>query len=371
MVLFNHLDSRVVPGLPELHGPWAAFYWKVKQFGWMGVDLFFVLSGFLISGLLFSELNKRGTVDCVSFWWRRGFKIWPSYLVLLGVLGVTGATGYIHGDTWSEKLGSLLPHLLFLQNFLEQKPNGPTWSLAVEEHFYLLLPVLLLGLAVGARRRSVDWGRWLGRATLGVLAGCLALRIARVFGQLEPDDYMRTQFRLDSMMVGVYSQYLWRYHRGVVDRLLVRPRVTLGVSLLLLSPALFLSNHHVVMFTVGFLGLSVAYALLLLLLVGGTFSWMEGTLAATCMARIGTWSYNVYLWHFFMAALNLAFFAACNRALAGSGLSEHPRFLLQTLLYLGYSLAVGAAATRWIERPLLRLRERLVPPRPALAVPTK
>ena len=367
LVLVNHLDPQTVPGLPELRGPWAAVYWRLKQFGWTGVDLFFVLSGFLISGLLFSELGRRGTLDCVSFWWRRGFKIWPSYLALLLVLGVTGATGFLHGTTWSEQLGSLLPHLLFFQNYLEAKPNGPTWSLAVEEHFYLLLPLLLLGLAAGTRRRPVDWGRWLGWSTLGVMVVCLALRCARVLSGAHPDDFMRTHFRLDSLMVGVYCQYLWTYRRPGVERLLAWPRTALALSLVLLVPALFLPTRHAVMFTLGFPALALAYALLLLLWVGGTFSRWEDTLAATCLARVGTWSYNVYLWHFFMAALNLAFYAQVNQLLA-ERLSPSPsRFLLQAALYLGYSLAVGAAATWGIERPLLRLRERVSPSR---AVPT-
>ncbi|WP_187345278.1 acyltransferase family protein [Cystobacter ferrugineus] len=363
MVLLNHLEPVTVPGLPEPSGPWGFVYWKVKQFGWTGVDLFFVLSGFLISGLLFSELRKHNTLDCVSFWLRRGFKIWPSYLVLLLVLGVTGATGYIQGSTWDTKLTSLLAHLLFFQNYLDKNPNGPTWSLAVEEHFYLILPVLLLGLTVWTRRRSDDWGRWMGRVTWVFLTGCLAARLARVATGLRPDDFMQTHFRLDSLMVGVYCQYLWLYRRSTVDKLLAWPKASLCLSLLLLSPALVLSRGQAAMFTFGFLGLSVAYAILLFLLVGGVFSRLERTFPATCLARIGTWSYNIYLWHFFMASLNLAFFTGLNRALAEGVAHQGLRFVLQTLIYVGYAIAVGAIATRWIEMPFLRLRERFFPPR--------
>jgi peptidoglycan/LPS O-acetylase OafA/YrhL len=98
--------------------------------GWMGVDLFFVLSGFLVSGLLFREFRQYGRVRLGRFLIRRGFKIYPGFYVLLGatllVFALTKIRAVKAGQIWCEAL--------FLTNY---GPNiwGHTWSLAVEEHF--------------------------------------------------------------------------------------------------------------------------------------------------------------------------------------------------------------------------------------------
>src|SRR5688572_8009182 len=105
----------------------------ITRAGWMGVDLFFVISGFLISGLLFSELEKGGKPDLWRFFVRRGFKIYPLFFLL--VLFTWLVVNYY---TPSPALRPYLQELLFVQNYLGGiYPH--TWSLAVEEHFYLLL----------------------------------------------------------------------------------------------------------------------------------------------------------------------------------------------------------------------------------------
>ena len=99
LVFVNHLEPRISPAIAQLHGLAGFVFWHVKGFGWTGVDFFFVISGFLISGLLFDELDKTGRINWGRFWLRRGFKIWPSYFLLLLVLGLTGVTGYIDPRT--------------------------------------------------------------------------------------------------------------------------------------------------------------------------------------------------------------------------------------------------------------------------------
>jgi peptidoglycan/LPS O-acetylase OafA/YrhL len=109
--------------------------------GWIGVDLFFVLSGFLVSGLLFREHQKFGGISAKDFLIRRGFKIYPAFWMLIGV------TALLHGlfrHQFNTK--ATLSELLFLQNY--SRGLWPhTWSLAVEEHFYILLLILLLFLS--------------------------------------------------------------------------------------------------------------------------------------------------------------------------------------------------------------------------------
>lgn len=105
--------------------------------GWMGVDLFFVLSGYLVSGLLFKEYLKYGSIKAMRFLIRRGFKIYPLFYLLmiitiiLQILIKKPLTSY-----------QLFSELLFVQNYFGNFYYH-TWSLAVEEHFYVLLTILI------------------------------------------------------------------------------------------------------------------------------------------------------------------------------------------------------------------------------------
>ena len=109
--------------------------------GWIGVDLFFVLSGFLISGLLFREWTTTGTINIPRFYIRRGFKIYPPFYVLLAV---TVAVNLVAPGipSFPVTVRTAFAEATFTQNYF-QGIWGQTWSLAVEEHFYLLLPVVL------------------------------------------------------------------------------------------------------------------------------------------------------------------------------------------------------------------------------------
>src|SRR5262245_62043709 len=107
-----------------------ASIWWWHRLGYTGVDLFFVLSGFLVSGLLFGEQVRTGTIDVRRFLIRRMFRIWPGYYLYLAVLAVLVLR-------MGSPLTRMLPFLVHLQNYFFDQPLSPhTWSLAVEEHFY-------------------------------------------------------------------------------------------------------------------------------------------------------------------------------------------------------------------------------------------
>src|SRR5262245_57275931 len=163
LVLGHHPPT----GRPSSDEPSALFLWW--HVGWIGVDLFFVLSGFLIGGLLFEEAKKTGDICLRRFWVRRAFKILPPYFVFLAVVALLwlfdGQPSVF--DCW--------PNLLHAQNYLGTADFSVwhTWSLAVEEHFYLLLPLVLLFL--GSARRH-----WLPILFVFVAIECLVLRLGRV-----------------------------------------------------------------------------------------------------------------------------------------------------------------------------------------------
>ncbi len=110
------------------------------QIGWIGVDLFFVLSGFLVSTTLFREYKKTTTVNGKRFLIRRGFKIYPGFYLLIAVtvLGDWLATTFFSGLHSTVTPERIWGELLFVQNYVGGQ-WGHTWSLAVEEHFYIFL----------------------------------------------------------------------------------------------------------------------------------------------------------------------------------------------------------------------------------------
>ena len=145
----------------------------VTQCGHIGVDVFFSLSGFLITYLLLSERRSYGHVDLRAFYIRRTLRIWPNYYVaVLAGFGIAALVG--------EKLGrasveSFLAHLAFLANWSDYPsplPLGPLWSVCVEEQFYLVFPLVLV-LSRGRHPSSPrPWSAWRSRrASARVLRG--------------------------------------------------------------------------------------------------------------------------------------------------------------------------------------------------------
>lgn len=110
MVIIHHSGPEMIPNQPDVSGLIGFSFWSLKNLGWSGVDLFFVLSGFLIGGLLFSEIERTGTLRCGRFWMRRGFKIWPSYFALLLVLAVSENTRWIDMGSLIRGIQDLIVH---------------------------------------------------------------------------------------------------------------------------------------------------------------------------------------------------------------------------------------------------------------------
>ena len=179
------------------------YYRLWARAGWIGVDLFFVLSGFLISGLLFEDYKAHGQIDWKRFLIRRGFKIWPPFYVFLFLTALL-----MHGGM---PLQGFLACASFLQNYLARSPIVASgvfvhlWSLAVEEHFYVLLPALLVLLAA---RKVRDPFRAVPYIFAGLSAICLVLRVltVRAGGQV-----WMTHLRIDSLFAGVTLGYFLQF----------------------------------------------------------------------------------------------------------------------------------------------------------------
>lgn len=317
--------------------------------GWIGVDLFFVLSGFFVSGLLFREHLKYGSLSFPRFFVRRGFKIYPSFYVMIATtVLVYHAVGRAIPPRrlWSE--------LLYLQSYRFGLWDH-TWSLAVEEHFYVLLPLTLILLLLG-HSRSPDPFRAVPLIT-GVLAvGCLALRIERAV--LFPFTYIghlfATHLRLDGLAFGVLISYGYHYHQARFQEFTlprVRALVVAGIALLLPAFVWQLETHPFIYtggLTLFYLGSG--------LIMASALDWeLPSSGIARLLGFIGAQSYSIYLWHLPTKAWIVPWL---ERALP-----TPPGPLLDFAVYFLAALATGIVTGLLVEVPFLRLRDRLFPSR--------
>jgi len=211
-----------------------AILWPIAGGGLIGVDIFFVLSGFLVSGLLFHEFKNTGTISLGRFLVRRGFKIYPAYWVMLLVtLLIQQCQGarFPPIELWSMAL--------FFQNYLGSiwslnlhPPWGPTWSLAVEEHFYLILAAMFAVLKAKARkgklRVDVVPSVFFYTALLCFVARYLT---GELTSYLEPGTTMYpSHLRIDSLMFGVLLSYYWHLcWTATFKSALLKRRMALGI----------------------------------------------------------------------------------------------------------------------------------------------
>jgi len=185
LVIGRHSDP-IPKSLPVSLG-WFFDLWHCG--GWVGVDLFFVLSGFLVSGLLFREYKLRRRVSLGRFYMRRGWKIYPPFFALIAVTVFWQSCQ--HGGTPPSQLTA---EVFFVQNYFGGLWDH-TWSLAVEEHFYILLPLILVILL---KLRGTTQSPFKPIVGIALLVGLvtLALRIA--------NSHMRSGFYFETHLFATH-----------------------------------------------------------------------------------------------------------------------------------------------------------------------
>jgi peptidoglycan/LPS O-acetylase OafA/YrhL len=333
--------------------------------GWVGVDLFFVLSGFLISGLLFAEYKKRGSIDFKRFFVRRGFKIYPMFYLL--ILFTIAVQLVLHDLS---PLRNYLDEIFYVQNY---QPGiwTQTWSLAVEEHFYILLPLFLLVLIRFSRDR-VNPFRAIPFAFLVVAAACLAFRIITMASVPVADLTWRisgqaltfTHERMDSLFFGVLLGYVYHFRPSYLRVLDSRPIAFLFALLaaaLLFPCCIFSMTDGRFMLTIGLtlLYLGFGIVLMLTLQLQGIFRGILARVIAqigNVFAFVGMYSYSIYIWHVAVSALVPGFIRRVS----------HYRIDLRSsdTFYVVVSIVFGILVSRLIEYPILRIRDRLFPAGP-------
>jgi len=341
LVIGRHLD------LPEDSTGFLK-YWQTG--GWIGVDLFFVLSGYLVSSLLFREWHESNAINIRRFLMRRAWRILPAFWLCVSVSLIV--------QLWlgtPPKARELIGEAFFLQNYLGGIwPH--TWSLAVEAHFYLALPFALLWLAKHRRGAGARDGLdRLPKVVVAVAMGCLGLRIisALVFPRFHAYiDLFGTHIRIDALLFGVCLAWLARF-RDAITTVRRIPRFILPlIGCLLLAPAFFFPLEQYRWVSV--FGVVLFYLGSGCLLVSVLAHPIPHNSITRFLAVLGAASYTIYLWHFPVLKW------CCPAVAAWTG-NNGP--LLQVITAIAGSCAIGWIIHELVERPVQGLRNRLYPSR--------
>ncbi len=307
---------------------------RALYFGWAGVDLFFVLSGFLIGSQAYNNREPLSIFKGVKdFWLRRWFRTIPLYLLVLVVyIGIKPLVGYpFQGEVW--------PFFFFLQNFLEPKDFVQSWSLCIEEQFYFFLPLLffflpkfrwpgsvwLLVLALSAGSR---WMAWEMNAVKDIADGAYRFQFP-------------THMHLDGIAMGLFlaaTQNHWRSWS------VFKKRGLAAASLALLAIVFAFASPNLTDVSViwVFSGLALGFS--------GCIPWVyelkgKDSIFHKMVFYIALWSYGLYLWN------NLVFRFAEHLPL--------PAYL-QGIIAWALVFVCSACTYYGVEKPFLRWRNRLL-----------
>jgi peptidoglycan/LPS O-acetylase OafA/YrhL len=345
MVVVSHLD------ISQLEVPITinfALNFLRPALGSGGVDLFFVLSGFLVSGLLFREWDSCGKIRIGRFLIRRGFKIYPAFWAALSfIVAVRLWRGY------GVPLDRLAGELLFLQNYLGRL-SDPHWTLAVEEHFYLLLAALFVWHSHSKRPRVAEGG-WVTISFVAMALGCLLWRFSAyvIWPNSTELVLMVSHARMDGLFAGVLLTWGCRnraWHSRLQSHLSLISCLAIALLLWLLFAAALSLNYNWGVYA-GPNITAAAAALLLLAGVGRRQNLNQPWWIA--LSAVGKHSYSIYLWHSPWLRFMQPF---VSKYVPGSDL-----WWVSSALGIGGSLALGRLMGEIVEKPCLRLRDYWFP----------
>jgi peptidoglycan/LPS O-acetylase OafA/YrhL len=338
------VNRRVIAGLDALRVVAIAmvvlYHSGAPVPGPMGVIIFFVLSGFLITSLLLKEIAATGSISTLNFYRRRAYRIFPTFYVCW-FLTILFTLWHEHSIIWSRAMESFFYLADYGRAFLRANdhrtyPMGISWSLAVEEQFYLLWP---LTLAWVIRLRAP------ARAVAVMIAGIWVWRSILLLGFHVPLTYVYNAFdaRADALLVGCWLALM-----------VYREKVPLALHRILADKRLVLVPI-VVLAILGSLDLKPSPRTILIDLT------LEPLFAAMLLLQLAFW--GAYGWRFlehpgikFVARLSYAIYLYHPLTTAVGDLLHlhHGRGLLGAVLFL----PVASASYYWIERPFMRMRDR-------------
>ena len=349
LVVFHHYISGHIK--PDSN-PIVEFINATSTLCWSGVDLFFVLSGFLIGGILLDQRNTEGYFK--TFYVRRVCRIFPLYffwLILFVVLSWT-LSPFLHQAWQADIFKPSYPnwaYIFFLQNFFIAKKEifGPhwlesTWSLAVEEQFYLLVPLLIRFLPT----------RKLPHVLVAVI---LLTPLLRLFSYLYHPTvfvYVLLPYRADALLMGVLCAY-WVRHKRLRGWLEKNQSHLYPALLVLLAGIIYLSTVHVSgrnsfeMVFLGYSWLALFYTCLLLIVVTAKKGMIVSVMRISALRHLGIIAYGVFLMH--LAINGLAHGLFPGKDLSINNLSDGAVTLAAFLM----TLLLATLSWRFFEKPII------------------
>jgi peptidoglycan/LPS O-acetylase OafA/YrhL len=328
-VLLYH-DSLLIPG------------------GFLGVDVFFVLSGFLITSLLVDEQRRTGAIDLRHFYLRRALRLFPALWALVAV-GVVFALIFPRAPQSPHIWRGVVCSLIYVSNWVNAKdafalgPYGHTWSLAVEEQFYLIWPLILIVLLRTTRR-----GRTLFRITLSLAALSALWRLAlSLHGSSPWRLYNGSDTRADSLLMGCATAMAMMSARSLSSGsrrwlrwLAVGSVVFIGY--LMATTSLEWIGYGRGMFS----AVALATVTVLVALLTNSDWWLTRALSSRPFVWVGRLSYSLYLWHY-----------PIYQFMKPERIRIDPRLVM--VLRVCASVIAALGSFYLIERPFLRLKSRI------------
>ena len=337
-MVFYHYAS-----IPLGHSSWAPLQ-RAFAIGWIGVDLFFVLSGFLIGGILLRAVNAPNYYKV--FYIRRFYRIVPLYYFwVVGYFAFVGL--WSSPETWH----ALPLYLLFLQNSFKIRHAaigtavlGALWSLAVEEQFYLVIPSLIRFFF----RRTVLFSL----TAMLMVAPAVRVLLYIYVPAHSAAPYMLTICRADALSLGVLAAFAWQHERCKA-MLRAHKRYIYAIFLVLSAGVVALaklspSQYSMRMYAWGFSVIDVFFAVTMMLTILEPRSLVAGICRWSFLGSLGRVSYCLYVIHVFVDF-------SCHKVVFG----RLPRFdsISSALVSLGaaaLSYALALASWKFFEQPMLR-----------------
>jgi peptidoglycan/LPS O-acetylase OafA/YrhL len=312
-------------------------FYHYFPYGYLGVDLFFVISGILIGGILTQDFFENRKIRFLKFILQRGFKIWPSFyaFIFLGTLIAHILYRNIAPDQIIP-LSDMPRYLFFYQNYTGMPFHWSfdhVWSLCVEEHFYLILPLMLIviqSLSINRKKALLYFGI-IGLIVFGIVAKFLVYHLTR-----SQDTYSATHNRLDALAWGVLLIVLIKQNKLPLQKTKRIFFFCLGIVMLICA-VIFdkygnSSYYHKTIF-------QSIVPISFFMMIAGTYHM---NISKALPIRImGYYSYNWYLWHPIVVIIIV------NQVGAN---------LLGFVIYFLLSFALAMLFTTLIEEPLLKLR---------------
>ena len=295
-VIIYHVDVNYLPG------------------GFLGVDLFFVLSGYLISSLIIKEYRKTGSLNLYNFYIRRARRLLPAvyFMITVGLVVMVlfnevllrkshldAIFGYIYSSNW----WYIFHKLDYFDSFGAQSPFKHLWSLAIEEQFYMIFPLLFL--LVNRKKKSKDGTYKLNKNFLYVVLGLILVSLIAHILLFDINNISRIYFGTDtrafSLLVGVVGAILYpmeRLHAKVTPQQnMIYSVVSLVSIATLITVMIYTSEYNTLLYRGGFLLVAIL-GLIVIISSGKQHTLMSRLLSFKPIVFIGKISYSLYLWHF-------------------------------------------------------------------------